>query len=117
MPTPLTNHELEAAAKILRALAHPVRLGVLQALGGGERTVSELACQLQCSPSMMSQQLTKMEYQHLIETRKVGTTKYCGLRNPELLNLFRCLNKHMCQYLSIREDAPPEERNQPRTEP
>ena len=103
----MTQREREAAANVLRAIAHPVRLGVLEILAGGERTVSQLYRDLNCSQSMMSRQLERLETQGLISTRKVGATKYCSLRNPGITNLFGCMQAHLHDYLRLQiEDAP-----------
>lgn len=92
---------LEAAAKVMRALGHPVRLGVMECLARGEHNVSELTEQLDCSQSMMSQQLAILEHQHLIATRKEGTHKYCSIQNTDFLKLFGCLEGHLQTYLHI----------------
>ncbi|MCF7853811.1 MAG: metalloregulator ArsR/SmtB family transcription factor [Candidatus Pacebacteria bacterium] len=93
--------QLESAAKVLRALAHPVRLGVLQCLAVGEYTVSELTETIGCSQSMMSQQLATLERQHLIVTRKEGTLKYCAIQNPDFLKMLNCLESHLHKYLHV----------------
>ena len=41
MEDALTPSQLEVAAKVLKAMAHPVRLGVMQLLSDGEQTVSQ----------------------------------------------------------------------------
>ncbi len=95
----LDRRDLETAARVMRALAHPLRLAILQSLAGGEKTVTELYQALGCSQPMMSQQLRNLEQQQLISSRKEGTTKYCGIRNPDFLQLFHCLDKHLTMFL------------------
>jgi ArsR family transcriptional regulator len=101
----LDGLQREAGARVLRALAHPVRLGVLQVLSQGERTVTDLYQELGCSQSMMSQQLGILERQGLIRTRREGTTKHCALRNPDFLKLFACLRNHLQVVLGLRADG------------
>ena len=101
----LTVRQREMGAKVLRALAHPVRLGVLQSLRGGERTVTQLYGELGCSQSLMSQQLAILEAHGLIRTRKEGTVKYCSLRNPDFLKLFSCLRNHLVNELHLAAEA------------
>jgi ArsR family transcriptional regulator len=91
----LSRSECEASARVLRALGHPLRLGVVQELAVGECSVSDLVSRLGCSQPMMSQQLRTLEQQGLIKCRKVGTTKYCSLRNSDFLRLFECLKRHL----------------------
>ena len=71
----MTKGEREAAARILRAMGHPLRLGVLEALRHGPKNVTELFRELDSSQSTMSQQLQILENHGLILTRKEGTIK------------------------------------------
>jgi DNA-binding transcriptional ArsR family regulator len=103
MASELTAAQLGPAAKVLRALAHPVRLGAVQCLRSGELSVTQLYERLGCSQSMMSQQLGILEAQGLIRTRKEGTVKYCALRNPDFLKLFTCMRHHLLTVLRLPE--------------
>lgn len=97
----LTLKELEVAARIMQALAHPLRLATMQALMETEKSVTQLYEELGCSQSMMSQQLRLLESQDLIATRKEGTVKYCSIKNPDFLNLFHCMKKHLNLYFKL----------------
>ena len=96
----MTRTERKTAAKVLRAMGHPVRLGVLDCLRDGPKTVGELHRELECSQSMMSQQLQTLEYHGLIESRKERTHKLCSLRNRDVLKMIECLRKHLHDYLA-----------------
>ncbi|MBT8042946.1 MAG: metalloregulator ArsR/SmtB family transcription factor [Pontiella sp.] len=91
------------AAEVLKALAHPIRLGVLEALSTGERTVTELYEELGCSQSMMSQQIKTLCQQKLITIRKEGIQKYCALSNRDFLDVFTCMDGHLRKYLNFQE--------------
>ena len=91
----LTDRELRTAARVLHALAHPVRLGVLQALRDGELTVTDLHTRLGCSQSMMSQQLKILVETRLVGCRKEATSKFCFIRNPDFLKVFDCMERHL----------------------
>ena len=99
----LSKRQLESAAKVMHALAHPVRLGVMQSLVAGEKNVSELTAEHGCSQPMMSQQLRILETQSLIISHKEGTQKYCAIRNQDLLKLFDCMKGHLELVLHIDE--------------
>ena len=96
----MTASEREIAAKVLRAMGHPVRLGVLGALRDGPKTVSDLFEELGCSQSMMSQQLQTLEYHGLIASYRDGRQKFCLLRNRDVLAMMECLRRHLHAYLS-----------------
>jgi DNA-binding transcriptional ArsR family regulator len=97
----MTARERNAAAQVLKAMAHPVRLGVIERLADGDRTVTELYTALGCSQSVMSAQLRILQNQRLIEMRRNGNVKRCSLRNRDFLRLFRCLDSHIHDVLKI----------------
>ena len=97
----MTPEERQAAAMVLKAMAHPVRLGVVERLADGERTVTELYEALECSQSVMSHQLTVLRTQGLVTMRGDGNVKRCSLRNRDFLRLFKCLEKHVHDVLKI----------------
>jgi len=91
----MTKIQREHTARVLQALAHPLRLHILQELSAGEESATGLLARLGCGQSMLSQQLKLLEYQGLIESRKNGTSKICRIRNPKILDLFACLQDHL----------------------
>ena len=99
----MVAEERNIAADVLKAMAHPVRLGVIEVLADGERTVTQLYEELGCSQSMMSQQLKILCQQKLVDIRKEGTQKYCSLSNRDFLKLFDCMHKHLRQLLHFQE--------------
>ena len=98
----MTELERQAAADVLKALSHPVRLGVIEVLAEGERTVTELYETLNCSQSMMSHQLKILCQQKLVTIRKEGAQKYCTLSNRDFLNVFSCMHTHLRKYLHFQ---------------
>ncbi|MCK5850462.1 MAG: helix-turn-helix transcriptional regulator [Kiritimatiellae bacterium] len=93
--------EREAAAEVLKAMAHPIRLGAIELLADGEKTVTELYEALGCSQSVMSNQLRGLKNQGLITMRPEGNVKFCALRNRDFLQLFKCLDSHIHNVLKI----------------
>lgn len=96
----MTHQERTIAAEVLKAMAHPIRLGVIELLAGGEKTVTELYEALDCSQSMMSQQLKLLSQQKLVALRKEGTQKYCSLCNRDFLKVFDCMANHMSHFMT-----------------
>ena len=97
----MTPREREAAAAVLKAMAHSVRLGVIELLAAGEKTVTELYSELDCSQSVMSSQLRILRSQGLINMRRQGNVKHCSLRNRDFLRLFKCPESHIHDVLKI----------------
>jgi DNA-binding transcriptional ArsR family regulator len=61
-------------AEFFRALAHPIRIRILETLGEGERSVQELQSALDLDQPVVSQQLAVLRAKNIVTSRKVGTT-------------------------------------------
>ena len=86
-------------AEFFRALAHPVRIRILEALVHGELSVGELQQQLGLEQSLVSQQLSILRSKSIVAARKQGTTVVYTVRDPllaELLHVARQIfNNHL----------------------
>lgn len=67
-----------------RALADPTRRAVLQALGRGPASVSDLAKPFEMALPSFLQHLKMLEESGLVETRKVGRVRTCTLKSEAL---------------------------------
>jgi DNA-binding transcriptional ArsR family regulator len=74
-------------AELFRTLGHPARIRLLELLGDGERAVGELQEALELDSSGVSQHLAVLRRQGLLDTRKVGTTVRCRVKDPRALTL------------------------------
>ena len=61
-------------AEFFKALGHPARLKILEALRSGEKSVNELHGYLEIEPSSVSQQLAVLRHKNIVEARKEGTS-------------------------------------------
>ena len=84
-PAPL---EAEEARQLLRALADPIRLQVIEALGGGERCVCDLTTDLGLAQSKLSFHLKVLKETGLLADRQSGRWVYYRLQ-PEALERLR----------------------------
>jgi ArsR family transcriptional regulator len=70
-------------AEFFRALAHPLRIRILEILAtGGERTVGQLQDALGVGQPIVSQQLARLRTSGAVDARKVGTTAVYALADP-----------------------------------
>ena len=99
----MTEKERELASGVLKALAHPIRLGVVEQLAEQEKSCKELYEVLGCSQSMLSQQIRTLCQYGLVAVRKEGTVKYCALQNPDFLRLFDCMHRHLRTFLHFED--------------
>ena len=95
----LTSEQLVRGSRVLQALAHPLRLGIMQALAESPLTCSELQARMACPQPTLSLQLKVLVDQGLVATCKEGTVKRCSIRNKDFLKLFTCLRRHLTDVL------------------
>ncbi len=84
---------LEKGATILKAVAHPMRLRIVELLEKGEMTVSELQDALEISQSLASQQLGLMKDRGVLRSRREGNQVYYSIAIPEVLQVINCIRK------------------------
>jgi len=79
-------------AEFFKALAHPIRVRLLEVLRHGERSVQELQTRLDLDQSIGSQQLAILRAKNIVIARKEGTTVRYEIRDPlvgDLLDVAR----------------------------
>jgi len=74
-------------ADFFRALAHPIRIRILETLGSGEHSVQELQEQLALEQPVVSQQLAILRAKNIVSARKLGTTVHYALSDPLIAKL------------------------------
>jgi ArsR family transcriptional regulator len=95
-PGPLRDDEIEKSAEILKSLANPARLRLVNILVGGERTVSQL-CELSgLKQSMVSQQLKNLRLNDIVERRKEVSRVYYRLKEQNVVIMLNCLGRCGC---------------------
>ncbi len=82
----------ERKALIIKALAHPSRLMIVDALSEGEKCVNELTEIVGSDMSTVSKHLTVMKAAGLVVDRKKGLQAIYRLRVPCILNFFGCVD-------------------------
>lgn len=87
-----TRVRYEARAKILKALAHPARLLMVDELSRhGERCVCELTELVGSDMSTVSRHLSLLKNAGLVEDEKRGQMVYYRLRVKCVMNFFECI--------------------------
>jgi DNA-binding transcriptional ArsR family regulator len=83
MPQQVANFK----AEFFKALAHPIRIRIVDCLRGGEKGVSELSEMLQLEPANVSQQLTVLRFRNIVTGRKSGSSVFYSVSDPALFKL------------------------------
>ncbi|NIP42819.1 MAG: winged helix-turn-helix transcriptional regulator [candidate division Zixibacteria bacterium] len=86
-----TKNLFEARAKIIKALAHPARLYIVDQLSHGEKCVCELTEMIGSDVSTVSKHLAVLKNSGIVSDEKRGTQVFYSLRVPCVLNFFSCV--------------------------
>ena len=78
---------LEKMAETLKAIAHPVRLQIVNILMNGERSVGELVRTLGTKQSLTSQQLSILKSRGVLKSRRNGNVVFYSLENNGIKNI------------------------------
>jgi len=86
-----TQAIFDARARIIKALAHPTRLFIMDELSRGERCVCELAKMVDADVSTVSKHLTVLRSAGIVSDDKRGLQVFYKLRCPCVLGFLDCV--------------------------
>ncbi|MCP4566218.1 MAG: winged helix-turn-helix transcriptional regulator [FCB group bacterium] len=81
----------EARAKVIKAMAHPTRLFIVDELSRKTRSVSELTEMVGADVSTVSKHLSVLKNAGIVSDQKQGLSVYYSLRVPCVMNFFGCV--------------------------
>ncbi len=73
--------------EFFKALSHPLRIAIINALRSGEIGVNELSAQLKVEQSTLSQQLAMLRKSNIVVGRKEGQSVFYSVRDPAIFRL------------------------------
>lgn len=93
----LTADQLEKAANMLKAIAHPLRIAIVNQLEDGKHlTVSEIHEKLGIEQSTASHHLGILKDKGVLTSKRDGKNTYYYLKHENLSNIVECVNKCAC---------------------
>lgn len=90
------SRSAERASSLMKTLGHRDRLMILCHLAGGEKSVGQIADLLEISQSPLSQHLSRMRKEGLVETRREAQTIYYTLKSGEAGRIVEVLYELFC---------------------
>jgi ArsR family transcriptional regulator len=104
MPQQVANFKSE----FFKALAHPIRIRILDSLRSGEKGVNELSEALQIEPANVSQQLAILRVRNIVIGRKSGSNVYYSVSDRTLFKLLdvakNIFNNHLVGVREMLEE-------------
>ena len=106
MEEPILNLELQQfKADFFKALAHPLRIRILELLSEGDKNVNELQTLIGSEGSAVSQQLAILRNKNIVHGTKDGNKVTYSLRDPMLVELLtvarQIFNNHLIDTISM----------------
>jgi ArsR family transcriptional regulator len=99
MPEIATDELQRFKAAFFRALAHPLRIRILELLVKGDRTVQELQGAVGVDQPVVSQQLAVLRANNIVSGKKEGVSVRYAVRDPLIANLLdtarQIFNNHL----------------------
>jgi DNA-binding transcriptional ArsR family regulator len=101
-------------ADFFKALAHPLRISILDSLRENQHTVAEISQKFAVEPANASQQLAVLRNKNIIVARKVGANVYYSVSDPAIFKLLdaarEIFNNHLIGVRTILEEIKAEGR-------
>lgn len=92
-------------ADFFKALAHPLRIRILEVLIEGEKSVNEIQQLVGVEGSAVSQQLTVLRSKNIVLGVKEGNRVIYSLKDPTIIELLdvakKIFNNHLVDTISI----------------
>ena len=93
MLDPKTKALFEARAQVIKSLAHPTRLFVVDELSRGERCVCDLQEMIGSDMSTVSKHLSVLKAAGVVADEKRGNQVFYSLKNLHMLELLDCIKR------------------------
>jgi DNA-binding transcriptional ArsR family regulator len=95
-------------AEFFKALAHPLRISILDELRAGELTVNEISQKFEVEPANASQQLAVLRNRNIVTARKEGSNVYYSVTDKTVFKLLdaakEIFNNHLVGVRSLLEE-------------
>jgi DNA-binding transcriptional ArsR family regulator len=93
---------LEMKAAVFQAIAHPIRLAIVELLADGEMCVCDIAGGIEATRSNVSRHLSMMLAAGVLQVRKDGLKMIYSLRTPCVVEFLGCVTRVVRTQLKRR---------------
>jgi len=83
--------QFRAQARVMKSLAHPTRLFIVDELSRGERCVCELTAMIGVRMPTVSRHLSLLKSAGLVADERRGAKVFYRLLTPCVMNFFQCV--------------------------
>lgn len=87
----------EKVAMVLKAVAHPIRLNIIEMLENNELSVGQIVDSLHQPQAVISQHLVLLKDKGVLESHRDGKRVIYAIKNKNVINLLHCVYNHCDQ--------------------
>ncbi|MGH7739047.1 MAG: ArsR/SmtB family transcription factor [bacterium] len=91
-------------ADFLRALAHPMRLKIIEHLKSGQKSVGQMVKSLEVEQSSLSKHLAILKQAGILNSRQVKVTVYYSIRDKGIFDVLRPISLFLKKKLRESQD-------------
>ncbi|MDR3567174.1 MAG: metalloregulator ArsR/SmtB family transcription factor [Syntrophobacteraceae bacterium] len=105
-PLLIDAEQIQRAADILKTVAHPARLRIIDFLEPGEQPVANICKCLNAPQPFISHHLGLMKAKGILVSRRNGNQVFYSVANKSVIEVIHCVRKHgpdACMAESARE--------------
>ncbi|MBV6643936.1 MAG: winged helix-turn-helix transcriptional regulator [Cyclobacteriaceae bacterium] len=96
----LDTEKIEVVAHILKTVAHPLRIGIVDLLNKNEElTVGEICQTLDSEQSLTSHHLQNMKLKGILASRRSGKHIFYSLKIKEVVSVIECIEN--CNHIPL----------------
>ncbi len=92
----MQDQQIDAMAKLLKSMSHPIRLKILCLLQDKELSVGEIRAQVKTTNANISQHLNILRGQGIIDFRKDANFIYNRISDRRILELIKKMHTLFC---------------------
>ena len=94
---------IQMKSEVLKALAQPTRLKILECIRRGERCICEIVPAIHGQQSNISRHISVMQKNHLVSTRKDGVRVMVKVKDPTIFDIIDKVNVVLKKQLKEQE--------------
>ena len=98
----MEERALELKAEVLKAMAQPTRLKILECLRGGERCICEIIPAVGGEQSNISRHISLMQKSRLVTTRKDGVKVMVKVTDPKIFAILDQISVILKNQMSVQ---------------
>ena len=92
--TPIDFELIQRAADVLKTVAHPARLKIIDFLEPGEQPVAKICKCLGASQPYISHHLSLMKAKGILSSRRDGNQVFYRVANRNVIEVIHCVRRH-----------------------